>query len=69
MLWKCYDKLYGMYKRASYGTGIKGDFKINESTARELLDTSSKMLDFVNQTLETIDKNRKSSDEKVIGFW
>lgn len=67
--WNCYDKLYGMYKRASYGTGIKGDFKINESTARELLDTSSKMLDFVNQTLEAIDKNRKSSDGKVIGFW
>ncbi|MDH3278786.1 MAG: HEPN domain-containing protein [Nitrosopumilus sp.] len=67
--WDCYDKLSVMYKPASYGTGVKGDFKIKESTAREFLDIASKMLDFVNKTLETIDRNRKSSNEKVIGFW
>ena len=66
--WNCYDKLFVMYKPASYGTGTKGDFKIEETMARELLDTAFEMLDFVNKTLDAIDKNRKSSNEKTIGF-
>jgi len=67
--WDHYDKLYDLYKPASYGTGVKGDFQIKETAANEFLNTALEMLDFVNKTLEAIDNNRKSSNEKIIKFW
>jgi len=56
-------------KPARYGTGIKGKFQLKEDKASEYIITSREMLTLVNNTLEVVDRNRKSSGEKIMKFW
>lgn len=61
-----YNRIYSLYKPASYVQGITGDFTISKEKSQEFLTITQEMLDFVNQTLEIIDQNRKPTSEKIM---
>ena len=63
-----FDSIYELYKTAAYAQGIKRDFKLDESQAQEFVATTRELIAYVNQVLEIINQNRKSSGEKIIEF-
>ena len=66
--WEHYDGIYRLYKPAGYVQGVKGDFKLDESQAQRFLTTANEMISYVNDTLERIDQNRKSTNERILEF-